>query len=273
MLYLVATPLGNLADITLRALQVLKESAYILCEDTRHSGVLLHHYQIQTPLKSYHKFNEKEREKQILADLKAGLNLALISDAGTPGICDPGADLVAQCVAENIVVQAIPGPCAAVAALICSGFNTSRFQFNGFLPRKKGELKQTLLTLLSYPGTSICYESAQRLHDVLEELDSIAPLRQIAIARELTKKFEEVVRGTAEELMTHFKTHPLKGEIVLLIQEELNPTCFWLELTPEAHVEYLEKTYTLSRQEALKLASKQRGVPKRELYNNLMRKN
>lgn len=272
MLYLVATPLGNLADITLRALEVLKTSAYILCEDTRHSRLLLNHYEISTPLHSFHKFNEKSQEERIIADLKEGLSIALISDAGTPGISDPGADLVARCVSENLTVQAIPGPCAAIAALICSGLSTTRFQFLGFLPRKKGEIKDTLLSLLSYPGTTICYESAQRLPDVLDELHQLAPSRRLVIARELTKKFEEIVRGSPQEIVSHFKIHPLKGELVLLIEEEKQQVSPWQELTPEAHVDFLEYTYHLTRQEALKLAAEQRGIPKRDLYNRMMRK-
>ena len=266
MLFLVATPIGNLSDITLRAIDILKTVDYILCEDTRHSRPLLEHYAIQTPLKSYHKFNLKEREGEVVADLLAGKKIALISDAGTPGISDPGAELVATCVEEKISVQAIPGPCAAVAALICSGFDTASFQFKGFLPRKSNDLKRELHQILTYEGTSICYESAQRLSEVLELLNSIAPQRKLAVARELTKKFEEFVHGTAAEILAHFATHPLKGEIVLLIEKNPTIETDWLSLSPIEHVAHLEATYQLTRNEALKLAAKQRGVSKREIY-------
>lgn len=270
MLYLVATPIGNLADITLRAIETLKLVDYILCEDTRHSKPLLAHYAISTPLKSYHKFNLKEKEGDILTDLRAGKKIALISDAGTPAICDPGEELVAACVQAHIPVQAIPGPCAVIAALISSGFATNPFQFRGFLPRKANELKQELHAILNYAGTSICYESAQRLQEVLNLLQEIAPARQIAVARELTKKFEELIRGSSEEILHHFSSHTLKGEIVLLIEEGKDEWVDFLALTPVEHVEYLERTYQLTRTEALKLAAKQRGVSKREIYKEFI---
>jgi len=270
MLYLVATPIGNLGDITLRALEILKTSSYILCEDTRHSRPLLHHFAIQTPLKSYHKFNERARLEEVIADIKAGHNVALISDAGTPAISDPGSLLVAACVAENLSVQAIPGPCAAVAALTCSGLATDRFQFYGFLPRKAGELKEALLSILHYPGTTICYESPERLLDVLQLFHSLAPGNKLVIARELTKKFEEVIRGTPEELIQYYQEHPLKGEIVLLVESAAKDSHNWLEMSEEEHVDFLEKSYHLSRKEAIKMAADQRQMPKRVLYNNLL---
>ena len=270
MLYLVATPIGNLADITFRAVETLKNVDYILCEDTRHSRPLLGHYEIQTPLRSYHKFNLKEKEREILSDLAAGKKIALISDAGTPGISDPGAELVAACVQHGFAVQAIPGPCAAIAALVCSGFNTSRFQFRGFLPRKENELKREIHAILNFDGTTIAYESAQRIEEVLSLLNEVAPSRKLAIARELTKKFEEIVRGSAAEILSHFQTHPLKGELVLLIEKGQELEQDWLKLSPVEHVEYLEKTYQLTRADALKLAAKQRGVSKRDIYREFI---
>lgn len=267
LLYLVATPIGNLADITFRAVETLKSCDYILCEDTRHSLPLLNHYDIHKPLKSFHKFSEETTITKILHNLTEGKNIALISDAGTPGISDPGTILVQRCLEQGIAVTAIPGACAAVAAISCSGLDTDRFQFLGFLPRKAGELKTVLQEILSYPATTICYESPNRLLEVLKMLHEIAPTRSIAVARELTKKFEEVRRGTPEELLSHWKTHTLKGEIVLLISGEKDTSQEWEAMTPKEHVAFLQDTYQLSQQEAIKLAAKMRGVPKRTIYN------
>lgn len=267
MLYLVATPIGNLSDITLRAIEILKSCDYILCEDTHHSQHLLHHYQIHKPLQSYHKFNEASTEQRILHDLKAGKQVALISDAGTPGISDPGARLVKLCTEHHIEVTSIPGPCAAIQALAQSGLDTDRFQFWGFLPKKDGELRRSLQEILSYPGTTICYESPNRLLDVLQVLDSIAPTRQLVVCRELTKKFEETQRGTAKALRDHWQQHPLKGEIVLLIagckEEEKDR---WTEWTPLEHVEFMVSTFNLKTNDAIKIVAEMRGIPKRDLY-------
>jgi 16S rRNA (cytidine1402-2'-O)-methyltransferase len=217
MLYLVATPIGNLGDITYRAVEILKSCDYILCEDTRHSLRLLQHYSIQKHMISYHMFNEASREKRIIEDIQAGKLIALISDAGTPGIADPGMRLVKKCREENIKVESIPGPCAAIAAVTCSGMSTERFQFWGFLPRTSGRLKTQLEEILTYSGTTICYETPHRLLKVLEVLKQIAPERKITVTRELTKKFEEVISGTPEELLLVWKDRAVKGEIVLLI--------------------------------------------------------
>jgi 16S rRNA (cytidine1402-2'-O)-methyltransferase len=273
MLYLVATPIGNLADITLRALEMLKSCDYILCEDTRHSHILLHHYNICKPLKSYHKFNEASRAEFILQDLELGKKICLISDAGTPGISDPGVNLVKLCIERNIPMTAIPGPCAAIQALSCSGLPTDRFQFWGFLARKESELKRELQSILAYPGTTICYESSLRLFNVLKLIQALQPQRPLVVARELTKKFEEIVRGSATALMEHWQQASLKGEIVLLIspapaEQHLD----WEAWTPEEHVQWIEKAYALSRKEAIKLAAELRGVPKRHFYQQLLEK-
>lgn len=270
MLYLVATPIGNLGDITQRAIDVLQACDYILCEDTRHSLPLLTHFNIRKPLKSFHQYNESLKEETIIHDLKQGCTIALVTDAGTPGISDPGSKLVQRCTKENIAVVAIPGPCAAIVALSCSGLDTDRFQFFGFLPRKAGDLRRTLQEILAYPGTTICYESPFRLLDVLKSLQELAPTRQIAVARELTKKFEEIKRGTAEELLMHWSDHPVKGEVVLLIAGDTHPVAQdWEKLTPNEHVALLEQTYQLSRRDAIKMAAELRGVPKRAIYNEL----
>ncbi len=268
MLYLVATPIGNLADMTYRAVEILKQSHYILCEDTRHSRLLLNHYQITTPLHSYHKFNEAAKEQAIILDLQANQTIALISDAGTPGIADPGHRLVQKCLIEKIQVSAIPGACAAITALTCSGLATDLFQFFGFLPKAQVALKKALVEqILDYTGTTICYESPHRVLAVLTLLHELVPEREIVLARELTKKFEEVVRGTANFLLNYYQTHLLKGECILLIAGKGNEVATdWQLLTPEEHVNLLMSTYQLSSTEAVKLAAKQRGVPKRILY-------
>ena len=273
MLYLVATPIGHLADISFRALNVLKSCEYILCEDTRHSRVLLDHYEIKKPLRSFHKFNEKSKEAEIIADLHRGAHLALITDAGTPGISDPGASLVLACVQQGLKVTSIPGACAAIVALSCSGLDTNRFQFIGFLPRKAGELRQVLQNALTYPGTTISYESPNRLKKVLESFADLAPQRQVVVARELTKKFEELYRGTAHEILTQMKAPSFKGEVVFLISGEQDAKgTQWEDLDPEQHVLLMQDTYGLSRQEAIKMVAELRGVGKRTIYQLMHKK-
>lgn len=273
MLYVVATPIGNLSDISLRAIEVLRASDYILCEDTRHSYPLLKHYDISKPLKSFHKFSESSKADDIINDLLQGSIVSLISDAGTPGISDPGEKLIHACIRKDIPVISIPGPCAAIAALTVSGLSTERFQFVGFLPRKSGELRRALQDILAYNGTTVCYESPNRLLDVLECLDVLAPKRSIVVARELTKKFEEIKRGTSQSLIDHWKVAPLKGEVVLLISGEQEKETEWQALSPQQHVEYMQLTYGLSRGEAIVAVAKIRGVSKRDVYNEIHRTN
>lgn len=267
MLYLVATPIGNLQDISYRAVETLSNCDYILCEDTRHSSILLNHYSIQTSTRSFHKFNESSAERAILDDLQAGRNIALISDAGTPGISDPGERLVAACHREGILVTSIPGPCACISALTLSGLPTSRFQFLGFLPKKASELKEVLLEALMYSGSSIAYESPKRLITTLETLRSLSPTRNIAVAKELTKKFEAVHCGTVESLIDVFTKKPPRGEFVLIISGDNSlRQDRWESISPKEHVAYLEGAYSLSQQDAIKLAAQIRGVPKRDVY-------
>ncbi len=220
MLYLVATPIGNLEDITLRAINTLRSCDYVLCEDTRHSGKLLKHLEIKKPLKSFHKFNEASREDALIADLKAGQHVALISDAGTPCLSDPGSRLVKRCNEEKITVIPIPGPCAAITALVASGFDSSSFHFHGFLPKKSGQLTTKLQAILSSPETAIAYESPHRILKVLKILAELSPNCSVVIARELTKKFEQFLSGTAATLLESCTSRPPKGEIVLLIRPE-----------------------------------------------------
>lgn len=217
MLYVVPTPVGNLEDITLRALRVLKEADLILAEDTRTSSVLLKHYDIHTPLKSHHKFNEHETSDQMAERIVAGLNVALISDAGTPGISDPGFMLVRACVERGVEVQCLPGATAFVPALVDSGLPCDRFYFEGFLPQKKG--RQTRLQQLAQQEhTMIIYESPFRLQKTLEQLaEYLGQDRHASVSREISKKFEDTQRGTIAELIAHYKEHPAKGEIVIIV--------------------------------------------------------
>ncbi len=217
MLFLIATPIGNLKDITLRALETIKACDYLLCEDTRRTRILLDHYEIRVPLKSFHLFNESAKENRVIDDLKNGLTVGVVSDAGTPGISDPGERLVARARKEELEVIAIPGPCAAITALSASGLSTTHFQFFGFLPRKKGKTKM-LQAILNFPGTTICYESPHRILPTLKIIAALDPEKKCAVARELTKKFETHIRGTAPSLVEYFTQNPPKGEIVLLIE-------------------------------------------------------
>lgn len=218
MLYVVPTPVGNLEDITLRALRVLKEADLILAEDTRTSSVLLKHYDIHTPLKSHHKFNEHETSDAMAERMAAGLNVALVSDAGTPGISDPGFMLVRACVEHGVEVQCLPGATAFVPALVDSGLPDDRFYFEGFLPQKKG--RQTRLQALAgLSHTMIIYESPFRLQKTLEQLaDVLGADRRAAVSREISKVHEQTLRGTLTELAAHYKEQPPKGEIVIIVE-------------------------------------------------------
>ncbi len=267
MLTIVSTPIGNLQDITLRALETLRDCDLILCEDTRHSKKLLQRFDITTPTKSYHQFNEAKECAPIIAELKSGRNICLVSDAGTPTISDPGSRLVKACILEGVEVNSLPGPCAAVLALTLAGLDTERFQFVGFLPKKETAIKKELFNILYYPGTSICYESPRRLINITKFIEQIDPNRSIVIARELTKTFQEIVRGTPKEILQHFEKKEVKGEIVLLIAH--NPTfqsSYWRELPLEQTLDHLENTFKLSRMEAIKTLASLRDQSKREIY-------
>ena len=217
-LFLVPTPVGNLGDITLRALEVLKSVDAILCEDTRTSGKLLKHYEIQKPLYSYHQHNEHKVTEQLVSHLMAGKALALITDAGTPAISDPGFFLVRACIQNNIEVECLPGATAFVPALAVSGLPTQRFSFEGFLPQKKG--RKTMLEKLSKEErTIILYESPHRLVKCLEELSAfLGAQRQASVSREISKMFATTERGTLTELISFFNAHPAKGEVVLVVE-------------------------------------------------------
>lgn len=218
MLTIVPTPIGNLGDITLRALEVLAAADAIAAEDTRHSGLLLHHHGLSKPMISFHEHNEAMRTAELLGRLRAGEKIALITDAGTPSISDPGARLVRACAAEGLEYTVLPGPCAAVTALVGSGLDASTFHFGGFLPVKSGQRQNELTAAIERGGTSIFYESPHRLLKSLEVLAAIAPDRFVCVARELTKKFEEYRRALPAELVAHYTAHPPKGEICLLVE-------------------------------------------------------
>lgn len=216
-LYLVPTPIGNLKDITLRAIEVLKSVDVILAEDTRTSGILLKHLEISKPLQSYHIFNEHKAAEKLVERMKRGETFALVSDAGTPAISDPGFLLVRAVLASGLDVQCLPGPTAFVPALVNSGLPNDRFAFEGFLPHKKGR-KTRIDSLVEETRTIILYESTHRLIKTLEQLaEAFGPTRQACVSRELTKMHEENIRGTLAELLEYYQTHPIKGEIVLVV--------------------------------------------------------
>jgi 16S rRNA (cytidine1402-2'-O)-methyltransferase len=217
MLYVIATPIGNLADITLRALEVLKDVDVVAAEDTRHSGLLLKHFGIKKPFVSYHEHNEAARTAELVQRLAQGEKVALITDAGTPGLSDPGLRLIRACIERELSFSIIPGPSAILTALIGSGFSTEKFSFRGFLPVKSGQRERELCAAVERECTTIFFESRYRLVKTLEACVQIMPERQLCVARELTKKFEEFRRGTAADLFAHYTAHPVKGEIVLLI--------------------------------------------------------
>ena len=217
MLYVVATPIGNLGDITLRALEVLKSVDLVAAEDTRHSGLLMKHFGIKKPFISYHEHNEAKRTAELVERLAAGENVALITDAGTPGLSDPGLRLVRECIQRELSFTIIPGPSSILTALVGSGFSTEKFSFRGFLPVKAGRRERELRAAAESGETIIFFESPYRLTKTLAACIDVMPDRQLCIARELTKKFEEFRRGTAHELFAHYQAHPPKGEIALVI--------------------------------------------------------
>jgi 16S rRNA (cytidine1402-2'-O)-methyltransferase len=216
-LYLVATPIGNLEDITLRALRTLKECDVVAAEDTRRTGQLLKHFGIARPLLSYFQFNEAKRSEEIIERLQRGEKVALVTDAGSPGISDPGERVVRAARAVGLRVESVPGPCALVAALTASGLPTDEFHFIGFLPHKSGQRRKQLEALRTFAGTLVLYESPYRMEKLLAELIEVFPERETVLARELTKKFEEFLRGKPAELMEIAKKRALKGEFVVMV--------------------------------------------------------
>jgi 16S rRNA (cytidine1402-2'-O)-methyltransferase len=216
-LYLVATPIGNLEDITLRALRTLRECDVVAAEDTRHTAQLLKHYQIERPMISYFRFNEAKRSEEILDRLARGEKVALVTDAGTPGISDPGERVVRAALDGGFRVESVPGACALISALTASGLPTDEFHFIGFLPHKSGQRRNALEKLKQFEGTLALYESPYRVEKLLKELVEVFPNRTVVLAREITKRFEEFIRGTPAELNARLSEHRIKGEFVALI--------------------------------------------------------
>jgi 16S rRNA (cytidine1402-2'-O)-methyltransferase len=217
MLYVVGTPIGNLDDVTLRALQILKNVDLIAAEDTRHSGNLLRHFEIRKPLISYHQHNEAMRTAELIERLAAGETVALITDAGMPGLSDPGARLIRKCIERDLPFAIVPGVSAITTALVGSGFGMEQFCYRGFLPVKGGQRARELTAAAERLETTVFFESPYRINKTLAACAELMPSRVLCVARELTKKFEEFRRGTGRELLTHYQAHPAKGEITLLV--------------------------------------------------------
>ncbi len=268
-LYLIATPIGNLEDITLRALRILREEvSKIACEDTRQTSKLLRHYQIEKPLLSYHEHNEKVRTEELVGDLESGQSLALVSDAGTPLISDPGFRLVSAAIDRSIPVIALPGASAVLVALAGSGLPTDRFRFGGFLPPKEGARRKALSTLGEDQITTVVFESPHRILETLADIASILGDRPLVLARELTKVHEEYLRGTAASILAELRSRPsIKGEITLVIG---HPLVALEESNPVEEVEQLEGQFGLDRMSAIKAVAKRRGLPKADIYRLVM---
>ena len=274
-LYLCATPIGNLEDITLRVLRTLKEADLIAAEDTRNSIKLLNHFDIRVPMTSYHEFNKIEKAYQLLQKLQEGKNIALITDAGTPGISDPGEELVRICCEAGIEVNALPGAAACVTALTVSALSTRRFAFEAFLPRDKKKRGNILHELKNETRTIVIYEAPHHLLHTLEELYQVLGNRKISVCRELTKKHEEILRMSLEEAVDYYKVQEARGEFVLVVEgksyddiEEENRQK-WTTMDLQEHMNLYESK-GISRKEAMKQVAKDRGISKRDVYHQLL---
>ncbi len=274
-LYLCATPIGNLEDITLRVLRVLREADLIAAEDTRNSIKLLNHFDIHTPMTSYHEYNRIEKAKELIARLREGMDIALITDAGTPGISDPGEDLVRMCYEAGIQVTSLPGACACITALTLSGLETRRFAFEAFLPVDKRERQAVLEEMARETRTMIVYEAPHRLLKTLEELRASLGDRLVTVCRELTKKYETAFATTMEKAIEHYKQHEPKGECVLVIQGKSRQAIrqeeekSWEQLTLREHMELYE-SQGMERKDAMKAVARDRGLGKRDIYRQLL---
>ena len=270
-LYLVATPIGNLEDMTFRAVRILQEVDLIAAEDTRNSIKLLNHFDIKTPMTSYHEHNKYERAKALVGKLITGTNIAVITDAGTPGISDPGEELVKAAYEAGVRVVPVPGACAAVNALVASGLPTRRFAFEAFLPMEKKERRRILDSLVNETRTMIIYEAPHRLDKTLAELFSVLGNRRIAVCRELTKKHEQFFRTDLKTAATYYAENDAKGECILVIQgvthEQLEAEAVkqWEEMTILEHLQYYMNQGT-DKKEATKQVAVDRKIPKREVY-------
>lgn len=274
-LYLCATPIGNLEDITFRVLRTLKEVDLIAAEDTRNSIKLLNHFEIKTPMTSYHEYNKIEKAYQLVAKLKEGQNIALITDAGTPGISDPGEDIVRICYEEGVPVTSLPGPAACITALTMSGRQTRRFAFEAFLPKDKKERAAVLEELKDETRTIIVYEAPHHLVKTVTELKEVLGDRELTVCRELTKKHEEKMQTTFSALLGYCEENEPRGEYVLVIcgrsREEMKrkEQQSWESMSVEDHMAHYE-AQGIDRKEAMKLVAKDRGVSKRDIYQALL---
>lgn len=274
-LYLCATPIGNLEDITLRCIRILKEADLIAAEDTRNSIKLLNHFGIKTPMTSYHEYNKAGKGHKLVERLKAGEDVALITDAGTPGISDPGEDLVKLCREEGIPVTAVPGAAACITALTISGLPTRRFAFEAFLPADKKERQEVLKEMENESRTMVVYEAPHRLVRTLKNLKEVLGNRRIRICRELTKKHEDVFAATIEEAAAYYEQQEPRGECVIVIEgksrEELaaGERARWEEMSIAEHMEYYMDG-GMEKKEAMKQVARDRGVGKREIYQALL---
>ncbi len=275
-LYLVATPIGNLEDITFRAVRTLRQADLICAEDTRTSRKLLNHYEIHTPMTAYHEHNKRSKLPALIEKLAAGETLAVITDAGTPGISDPGEELVEACTKEGIAVYAVPGAVAAVCAVTTSGLSSRRFAFEAFLPKKKKRRQQVLEDLAKETRTIVLYEAPHHLKETLSELYETLGDRRVCIARELTKRYEEKKIFTLSSACEYYKEHEPRGEYVVVIngksfeKVESEEQDKWSKMTIEEHMAYYLKE-GLERKAAMKQIAADRGIPKREVYNALYR--
>ncbi len=274
-LYLCATPIGNLEDMTFRVVRTLGEVDLIAAEDTRNSIKLLNHFEIKTPMTSYHEYNKIEKGKKLVEKLQAGMNIALITDAGTPGISDPGEELVKMCYEAGIEVTSLPGAAACITALTLSGLSTRRFAFEAFLPPDKKERQAILNELVDETRTIIMYEAPHRLVKTLQELLEHLGNRRITVCRELTKRYETAFATTLEEALAYYEINDPKGECVLVLEgrsrEELRQeeVAKWEEMSIEAHMEhYLAQG--IQKKEAMKMVAKDRGISKRDVYQQLL---
>lgn len=268
-LYLVPTPIGNLEDMTYRAVRILREADCIAAEDTRNTKKLCNHFEIHTPLISYHEHNRQQSGEAILARLRSGSRVALVSDAGMPAISDPGYELVQACIEEDIPVVALPGANAALTALIASGISPQPFYFYGFLNRSRKEKKKELEELRKKDGALIFYESPHRLKETLAILHEYLGNRPIVLARELTKRFEEYIRGTISEALEWASTQEVRGEFVLIVEgsnEVEEEAVWWEDVSLKEHVDHYVDSQGLKPNDAIKQVAKERNIPKREVY-------
>ena len=274
-LYLCATPIGNLEDMTYRVVRVLQEVDLIAAEDTRNSIKLLNHFEIKTPMTSYHEYNKIEKGQKLVEKMQAGMNLALITDAGTPGISDPGEELVKMCYEVGIEVTSLPGAAACITALTLSGLSTRRFAFEAFLPTDKKEKQEVLQELVNETRTIIMYEAPHRLLKTLRELFEVLGNRKLTVCRELTKKHETAFQTTFSEAIAHYEAQEPKGECVLVIEgksrQELKQEAIakWEEMEISEHMDYYMKQ-GFDKKEAMKKVAKDRGIGKRDVYQMLL---